>query len=148
MIRFAVPPIGGQEWFGGWMYMRNLVRALALYGDSEIETCVFVGKDKADDPYLDELRELPRTRVVVETAFDLANRGGGGLKTLATGRRAALLDIFGREQIDVALDWATYYGWRCPIFSTARCPICLAKWHGIAAKRGSAYKLPRVRESF
>lgn len=122
MIRFAVPPIGGQEWFGGWMYMRNLVRALALHGDPEIETCVFVGKGKADDPYISKLWALPRTRVIVDPVFDPAHRRGGGLRTLATGRRAALIDSFAREGIDVALDWATYYGWRCEIPSIAWIP--------------------------
>lgn len=122
MIRFAVPPIGGQEWFGGWMYMRNLVRALALYGDPEIETCLFVGEDKMDDPFIAEVRALPRTKVVVESAFLASFRSGGTLKTLVTGRRQPLLDAFRRERIDVALDWATYYGWRCEIPTLAWIP--------------------------
>lgn len=122
MIRFAVPPIGGQEWFGGWMYMRNLVRALALLGDGSIETCVFVGQDRAGDGYISELRELPRTRVVVDPAFDAGFRSRGTLRTLATGCRAALVDVFRREKIDVALDWATYYGWNCEIPTIAWIP--------------------------
>lgn len=115
MIRFAVPPIGGTSWFGGWMYMRNLVRSLALHGDPEIEVCVFIGEDKADDPHMEEMRAFPRTRVVVAPPFDADLMRGGTLKALVTGRRTALIDCFKRERIDVALDWATYYGWRCDI---------------------------------
>ena len=122
MIRFAVPPIGGQEWFGGWMYMRNLVRALALFGEDEIETVVFVGTDKAEDAYIRELRTLPRTRVVVASAFNADRLRGGTLRTLITGRRAHLLEVFGRENINVALDWATYYGWRSEIPAIAWLP--------------------------
>lgn len=122
MIRFAVPPIGGQEWFGGWMYMRNLVRALATHGDPAIEICVFVGEDKADDPFVAELRGLNRTRVVVNSLFDGSRFRGGTIGTLVTGRRAALLDVFRSEEIDVALDWATYYGWRCEIPTIAWIP--------------------------
>ncbi|WP_062344976.1 glycosyltransferase [Novosphingobium sp. CCH12-A3] len=121
MIRFAIPPIGGQEWFGGWMYMRNFVRALALYGDSEIEAYVFVGEDRADEAYISEFRSLPRTKVVVEAAFDTDFRNGT-LKTLLTGRRAPLLNAFKREGITVALDWATYYGWRSEIPTIAWIP--------------------------
>lgn len=113
MIRFAIPPIGGQEWFGGWIYMRNLVRALALYGDPDIETLVFVGQDKANDPFIAELSALERTRIVIEPAFDAYRRNEGTLRALLTGRRAAVVNAFRREGIDVALDWATYYGWRC-----------------------------------
>jgi glycosyltransferase involved in cell wall biosynthesis len=122
MIRFAVPPIGGQEWFGGWMYMRNLARALAHHGDGRIETCVFVGPDRADDVYIAELRKLPHTKVVVDLAFDAEFRNVGTLRTLATGRRGALIEVFRRERIDVVLDWATYYGWRCEIPTLAWIP--------------------------
>ena len=115
MIRFAVPPIGGQDWFGGWMYMRNLVRALSLFGQGDIETVVFVGSDKTEDAYVRELRTLPRTRVIVAPEFNADQLRGGTLRTLATGRRTHLLDAFGREKIDVALDWAMYYGWRSEI---------------------------------
>ncbi len=122
MIRFAVPPIGGQEWFGGWMYMRNLVRALALLGEDEIETVVFVGTDKADDPYIHELRTLPRTKVTIKPAFNADQLRGGTIRTLLTGRRERLLSAFREEKIDVALDWATYYGWRSDIPSIAWLP--------------------------
>lgn len=122
MIRFAVPPIGGPDWFGGWMYMRNLVRALALFGQDDIETVVFVGTDKAEDPYIRELHTLPRTKVVVAPEFNADQLRSGTLRTLATGRRAHLLDAFRREKIDVALDWAIFYGWRSEIPAIAWLP--------------------------
>ena len=122
MIRFAVPPIGGREWFGGWMYMRNLVRALAVYGDPEIETVVFVGADKSEDPFIREFRLLPRTRVVVDAAFNADRLRAHTLHTLVVGRKGPVLDAFCREQVDVALDWATYYGWRSEIPSIAWLP--------------------------
>lgn len=122
MIRFAIPPIGGQEWFGGWMYMRNLVRALALYGDPGIAPCVFVGEKKADDPFIRELRELPRVSIYVDPAFEGERRRSGMVRTLVTGRKAAFLDIFERENIDVAFDWATYFGWRSAIATVAWIP--------------------------
>lgn len=115
MIRFAVPPIGGAGWFGGWMYMRNIVRTMAIYGDPEIEICVFVGDERSDDPFIAELRALPRTRIIVDVAFREVRMRRRVLTTLVTGRNAPLLDAFARERIDVALDWATYYGWRSNI---------------------------------
>lgn len=115
MIRFAVPPIGGESWFGGWMYMRNLVRALALYGDPGIETLLFVGDDRSYDPFVKELEVLPRTRIIVDAAFREDSMRRGTLATLITGRKASLLDVFAAESVDVALDWATYYGWRSEI---------------------------------
>ena len=122
MIRFAIPPIGGQEWFGGWMYMRNLVRALALYGDPGIEPCVFVGESKSVDPFIRELRELPRVSVYVDPAFEGTRRRSGMIRTLITGRKAAFLDLFERENIDVAFDWATYLGWRSKVATIAWIP--------------------------
>lgn len=115
MIRFGVPPIGGKDWFGGWMYMRNLVRTLALYGDEEIEICLFVGDDRAQDPFIHELRHLPRVRIIEHSAFQERGLRHGTLQTLISGRRSALLDAFSAENIDVALDWATYYGWRSEV---------------------------------
>lgn len=122
MIRFAIPPIGGAEWFGGWMYMRNLVKSLALHGDPRIETCVFVGPDRTDDVIVGELYSLPRTQVIVDPAFAQDTMRTGTLATLLTGRRAPLIDAFARARIDVALDWATYYGWRNPIPTIAWLP--------------------------
>lgn len=115
MIRFGVPPIGGKDWFGGWMYMRNLVRSLAHYGDEGIETCLFVGDDRAQDPFIRELRHLPRTRIIEHAAFQEKGLRHGTVQTLLSGRRRALLDAFSAENIDVALDWATYYGWRSEV---------------------------------
>jgi len=122
MIRFAIPAIGGQEWFGGWMYMRNVVRLLALYGEPNIEVCLFIGQDQASDPFVSELRVLPRVNVYIDPAFDSERRRSGKARTILTGRKAAVLDIYQREQIDVALDWATYYGWNCEIPSIAWIP--------------------------
>lgn len=122
MIRFAIPPIGGADWFGGWMYMRNLVKSLALFGDQRIEVCVFVGPDRAEDAIIGELAALPRTHIIVDPAFAQDTMRTGTLATLLTGHRAHLVDAFERAGIDVALDWATYYGWRNPIPTVAWLP--------------------------
>lgn len=122
MIRFAIPPIGGADWFGGWMYMRNLVKSLALFGDRRIELFVFVGPDRAEDAIIGELAALPRTHVIADPAFAQDKMRTGTLATLLTGRRAHLVDAFERAGIDVALDWATYYGWHNPIPTVAWLP--------------------------
>lgn len=122
MIRFAVPPIGGKGWFGGWMYMGNLIRTMAEHGDPDIETVLFVGPDRADDPLVVGLRDLQRTRVVVDPAFSEDRVRGGLARTVATGRNAPLLDAFARERIDVAFTPAIYLGWRSPIRSIAWFP--------------------------
>lgn len=115
MIRFAIPPIGGKGWFGGWMYMRNLVRALSEYGDPDIETLLFLGPERADDPYVRDLPTLPRTRVVIDPAFAEDRVRGGIARTLATGRNAPILKAFARERVDVAFAPAIYLGWRSEI---------------------------------
>jgi glycosyltransferase involved in cell wall biosynthesis len=97
------------------MYMRNLVSALSQYGDKRIEVCLFVGDDRCDDVYINELRRLPRTRIVVDNAFREDDLRKGALATIFTGQRKDLLASFAREKVDVALDWATYYGWRADI---------------------------------
>jgi glycosyltransferase involved in cell wall biosynthesis len=122
VIRFAIPPIGGKGWFGGWMYMRNMVRALAEYGDPDIETVLFLGPDRADDPYVRDLPDLPRTRIVIDPAFAEDRVRGGIARTLATGRNAAILDAYGRESVDAAFSPAIYLGWRSEIPAIAWFP--------------------------
>ncbi len=122
MIRFAIPPIGGEGWFGGWMYMCNMVRALAEHGDREIETLLFLGPDRADDQYVRDLYGLPRTRIVVDPAFAAGRIRSGIGRTLATGRNAPILDAFSRERVDVAFAPAIYLGWRSALSSIAWFP--------------------------
>lgn len=122
MIRFAIPPIGGKGWFGGWMYMRNLVRALSEFGDPDIETLLFLGSDRADDPHVRDLSALPRTRIIVDPAFAEDRVRGGIGRALATGRNAPILDAYTREGIDVAFAPAIYLGWRSEIPSIAWFP--------------------------
>lgn len=122
MIRFAVPPIGGKGWFGGWMYMRNLVRVMAEHGDPDIETILFLGPERADDPYVSDLPALPRTRIVIDPAFaeDRVRTGIG--RTLVTGRNTSIVSAFVRERISVAFAPAIYLGWRSPVPSIAWFP--------------------------
>lgn len=122
MIRFAVPPIGGKGWFGGWMYMCNLVRALAEHGDPEIETLLFLGPDRANDPYVRDLPMLPRTHIVIDPAFSEDRVRGGITRTLATGRNAPILDAYARNGIDVAFAPAIYTGWRSEVPAIAWFP--------------------------
>jgi len=122
MIRFAIPPIGGKGWFGGWMYMRNLVRALAEHGNPDIETVLFLGPDRADDPYVRDLAGMPRTQIVVDRAFAEDCVRGGIAHTLATGRNAPILDAYTRAGIDVAFAPAIYLGWRSEIPAIAWFP--------------------------
>lgn len=122
MIRFAVPPIGGKGWFGGWMYMRNLVRALAEYGLGDIETLLFLGPDRADDPHVRDLGSLPRTRIIVDPAFAENRVRSGLLRTIATGRNAGILNAYRRAGVDVAFAPAIYLGWRSEVPAIAWFP--------------------------
>lgn len=122
MIRLAIPPIGGKGWFGGWIYMRNLVRALAEHGDADIETLLFLGPDRADDPHVRDLPMLPRTRIVIDAAFAEDRVRGGIARTLMTGRNAPLLAAYARAGVDVAFSPAIYLGWRSEIPSIAWIP--------------------------
>lgn len=122
MIRFAIPPIGGKGWFGGWMYMRNMVRALAEFGDADQETLLFLGPDRADDPYVRDLTDLPRTRVIIDPAFAEERVRSGIVQTLATGRNSPILDAYRREGVDVAFAPAIYHGWRSDVPAIAWFP--------------------------
>lgn len=122
MIRFAVPPIGGKGWFGGWMYMCNLVRAMADYGDPGIETVLFLGPDRADDPYVQDLAGLPRTQIAIDPAFAEDRVRAGIGRTLATGRNAPILEAFARHRIDAAFAPAIYLGWRSAVPAIAWFP--------------------------
>ena len=119
MIRLAIPPIGGKGWYGGWVYMGNLVRALAEHGDPAIETVLFLGPDRANDRLIRDLPTLPRTRVVVDPAFAENRVRGHVIRTLVAGRNASILDAYRRERIDVAFTPALYLGWRSEIPSIA-----------------------------
>lgn len=122
MIRFAIPPIGGKGWFGGWMYMQNLVRALSAGDNPDIETLLFVGPDRSAQPEIRELAQLPRTRVITDAAFDEDRLRANIVRTLVTGRNASLLDAYARENVDVAFDPALYLGWRSKMPSVAWIP--------------------------
>lgn len=122
MIRFAITPIGGEGWFGGWLYMCNMVRALAEYGDPEIEALLFMGPDRADDRLVRELMGLPRMRIIVDQAFAEDRVRSGLGRTLGTGRNAAILDAFARERVSVAFTPAIYLGWRSKVPSIAWFP--------------------------
>ncbi|MDT8759721.1 glycosyltransferase [Sphingomonas psychrotolerans] len=122
MIRFAVPPIGGKGWFGGWMYMRNLVRALAEYGPADIETVLFLGPDRADDAYVRDLGALPRTRILVDPAFSEDRVRAGLARAIATGRNRPILDAYAEAGIDVAFAPAIYLGWRSEVPAIAWFP--------------------------
>jgi glycosyltransferase involved in cell wall biosynthesis len=122
MIRFAIPPIGGKGWFGGWMYMRNLVCALSDYGDPNIETLLFLGPDRADDPYVRDLPHLPRTRLIIDPAFSEERVRSNYVRTLLTGRNAPLLDAYVRERVDAAFAPAIFHGWRAEVPAIAWFP--------------------------
>lgn len=122
MIRFAIPPIGGKGWFGGWMYMQNLVRALAAEGDRDIETLLFVGLDRCDTAEIRALADLERTRVICDSAFNEDTIRANIVATLINGRHTAVLDVYKREKVDVALDPAVYLGWRSDVPSIAWIP--------------------------
>jgi glycosyltransferase involved in cell wall biosynthesis len=104
------------------MYMANLVRALAAFGNPGIETILFVGPERAEDGQVKSLEGLPRTRIIVDPAFseDRVRRGVG--RTLFTGRNQRLLAAFGREGVDVAFTPALYLGWRSEIPAIAWFP--------------------------
>ncbi|MBA4307903.1 MAG: glycosyl transferase [Sphingopyxis sp.] len=122
MIRFAIPPIGGKGWFGGWMYMQNLVRALAAEGDRDIETLLCVGPDRYDAPEISAMANLERTKILCDPAFNEDAIRAKTLATLLTGRHAAVVDVYKRENVDVALDPAVYLGWRSGVPSIAWIP--------------------------
>lgn len=122
MIRFAIPPIGGSGWFGGWMYMANLVRALAQYGDPGIETLLFLGPDRTDDPHVRDLPDLPRTRIVIDPAFAEDRVRGGIARTLLSGRNAPILAAYAREGVDVAFAPAIHLGRRSEVPAIAWFP--------------------------
>lgn len=122
MIRFAIPPIGGKGWFGGWMYMQNLVRALAGEDESEIETLLFIGPDRYDSPEIRALSSLARTRVVCNPAFNEDVIRANTLSTMVSGRYSAVVDAYKREKVDVALDPAVYLGWRSGVPTIAWIP--------------------------
>lgn len=112
MIRFAIPPIGGEGWYGGWNYMGNLVRNLSAFGDPEIEICLFMGLDRIRDPLIEDLSKLERVRVICHPAFNEDRVRSGQMKAMMTGRNGELLDAYYMQGIDVAFAPATYLGWR------------------------------------
>lgn len=121
MMRIAVPALGGDHWLGGWHYMLNMVSALSCGGGADLETVLFVGTD-VDVARLAPIKGLPRTRIVRDPAFDVANKNRRLARALLTGVDEAALNLFRREAIDVAFEPAVFFGWRFPLPAVAWIP--------------------------
>lgn len=121
MIRFAVPPIGGAHWLGGWNYMLNMVRSLAEHGPDDLETVLFLGSD-VEPAATGTIAALPRTRVVHHPHFNASGKSSRLARALSTGVDTQALALFREHDISVALEPATFFGWRFPIPAFAWIP--------------------------
>lgn len=120
-IRVAFTLIGGKNWTGGYNYLLNLVRALAVHSPEALVPVMFFGEDTAladMAPFCDVVGvEVVRTPV-----FDEARRSGALVRSLLLGRDAKVQAAFRQQRIDVVFEAAQFHGWRMPLPAVAWIP--------------------------
>ena len=118
-LRLAFTHIPRRLWAGGYNYQRNLFAALHRYRPNEFAPVIFAGAaDDSDE--LAGLSAIPGVEVVQACAFD--KRTSGLAMALALGLDREAVAMFRRQNIDVVIETARFFGWRLPYPAVAWFP--------------------------
>jgi glycosyltransferase involved in cell wall biosynthesis len=118
-VRLAFTHISRRVWAGGYNYQRNLFAALHRYRPSEFAPVIFAGTSE-DPGDLAGLSAIPGVEVVKAGAFD--QRTSGLALALATGLDRPAVAAFRKQNIDVVVETARFFGWRLPYPAVAWFP--------------------------
>ena len=119
--RIAFPLIGGRNWTGGYNYLINLVRALAIQRPDAITPVLCFGAD-TDPGDAAPFERIDGAEVIRDPAFNESRRSVALAKALILGRDAATQAIFARARIDAIFENAQFTGWRTPLPAIAWIP--------------------------
>jgi glycosyltransferase involved in cell wall biosynthesis len=118
-VRLAFTYIPRRLWAGGYNYQRNLFAALHRYRPSEFAPVIFAGTTGNSDD-LEGLSAIPGVEVVQTHGFD--QRTSGLAMALASGLDHAAVAAFRKQNIDVVVETARFFGWRLPYPAVAWFP--------------------------
>jgi glycosyltransferase involved in cell wall biosynthesis len=110
-MRVAFTLLGGRDWTGGYQYLTNLLRALALEQSGSVEPVVFCSTD-APKELVAQLEAITGTEVHAAVLPGAKSRGRRLLRTLLTGQDPAIHELIRRHRIDAIFEGAEFYGWR------------------------------------
>jgi glycosyltransferase involved in cell wall biosynthesis len=103
-------PIDGKNWTGGYNYLLNLLKALAIHQKDAITPVLFVPAE--DEANFKAFAALPGVDVVSSELFNASRRRTQLLQAILLGRAPALARLFAQRRIDVIFESAQFFGWR------------------------------------
>lgn len=121
MIRVAFTLIGGKNWTGGYNYLLNLVRALAVHASGRVQPVLFLGSD-VDERDATPFELIAGISVVRNAVFNEARKGKRLRQALVVGCDRAAAEAFAEQRIDVVFEPAQFYGWSFPMPAVAWIP--------------------------
>jgi glycosyltransferase involved in cell wall biosynthesis len=110
-IKLAFPLLGRGGWTGGFIYLKNTLALINARLANEIEAHVFLSPSEFEK-FGAELSPLVNGRIITDPAIAVAGRGGSLVRSLITGRDAALFNLLKKSGIDVVFENASFYGAR------------------------------------
>ena len=109
-IAFTIPYF--KNWFGGYNYIVNLIKALS--GNSNIHPVLFIGND-IDDEVILPFKDYKYMTIIKDKCFNLQQRDIQLLYTLLLGVNFKAHRIFVKHDINVVFESAHFYGVKFPI---------------------------------
>jgi glycosyltransferase involved in cell wall biosynthesis len=121
MIRVAFTLIGGQKWTGGYNYLLNLLRALAVHTSDRVHPVLFFGTD-SDRNEVAPFECIDGISLVQSAVFNVEKKGVRLQQALITGRDREAMKIFSKYGVGIVFESAQFYGWRFPLPAVAWIP--------------------------
>ena len=114
-MRVGFTAIGGDNWTGGYHYLRNLLTALTLgHREAPVEPVVLCGPDVPAEMAA-TLAAMRGVEFHSEAALAGRRRNGRLARALIFGRDSELSAAFARHRLDVVFEAADFFGWRLGI---------------------------------
>lgn len=110
-IRVAFPLIGGGNWTGGLVYLKNTLRLIGRRLPDRIEASVFLTEGEFAQ-YAGDLEPLAEGRLIRVPRIERIGRGKSLFRAMATGRDSTLESLLRKASIDVSMEVANFYGKR------------------------------------
>ena len=120
-MRVAFMLIGGKSWTGGYNYLLNLVRVLAMHESGRITPLLFFGIDTAPDEAL-PFADIAGVEVIHSPLMNQARKSRSLFATILLGRDTAVRDLFVQHQVDLVFESAQFFGTRLGLPALAWIP--------------------------
>lgn len=111
MIRVGFTLIGGRNWTGGYNYLLNLIRTLAVHRPDAVTPVLFFGEDTALADVA-PFQAIAGAEIVRNAAFDQPRRAGSLARAILLGSDDAIHRAFAHAHIDAVFESAQFNGWR------------------------------------